>query len=168
VTSTGPNASPDAILDTPEALFVIEKGHMLFPWQTYHYPQTVALCCIKEPTRWYSIGANGVQAVVRYLGKVMLDGLGIMILIAIGIRAERSIGNTPDPQFSIPNKEKLPLRLRSASMQCARKHRGDFYDGSLDRLTPFDLKHMMLAPLLCAFTHCSTPKLLYAASRYSV
>ena len=35
-------------------------------------------------------------------------------------------------------------------------------------LTPFDLKHTLLAPLLCAFTHRSTPKQPYAASRESV
>jgi hypothetical protein len=113
VTSTGAHTSPDACLDALGALFIIEKGHMLFPWQTYHHPQTVALCRIKKPARRYGIRADGVQAVIRHLGKVILDGLGIMILVAIRIGMKRPICNTSNPEFFVPNEKKFPLNFRT-------------------------------------------------------
>src|SRR5690242_1354474 len=120
---------------------------MLFPWQTYHHPQTVALCRIEEPARRYGIGADGVQTAVCYLGKVLLDGLGILILIAICIGTKRPISDTPNPEFFVPNEKKFPLYLRTTCMQFVRKRRGDFCKGLLHSLTPVDLKHTLLAPL---------------------
>src|ERR1043165_9043399 len=129
MTSTGPHTSPHACLDAPGALFVIEKGHMLFPGQTYHHPQTVALCRIEEPARRYGIRADGVQAALRHLGKVLLDGLGIMILIAISIGTKRPISDPPNPELVVPNEKKFPLHLRTTCTQCVRKSRGDFCKG---------------------------------------
>src|SRR5262249_3750290 len=86
VTSAGPYTSPDAGLDALGALLVIEKGYMLFPWQPNHYTQTVALCRIKQPARWYRIGADGIQAVFRHLGKVALYDVEIVVLAPIHIR----------------------------------------------------------------------------------
>jgi hypothetical protein len=109
VASAGPDTSTDAFLDAADTLLVIEKSHMLFPGQTHHDPQTVALGRIKQPARWYGIGADGVQAVVRHLGKVTLDPLGIVILVAILIRTKCPVCDTLDPQLCIPNEEIFPL-----------------------------------------------------------
>jgi hypothetical protein len=113
MTSTGPHTSPDACLDAASPFFVIEKSHMLFPWQTYHNPQTMALCRIKEPARWDSIGTDGVQTIARHLGKVMFDGLGVMIFMTVCIRAKRPVRDPPDPQFGIPHEKKFALHVRS-------------------------------------------------------
>ncbi len=90
VASAGSHAGTEACFDTTGALLVIEKRHMLFPRQPHHHPQPVTLCRIKQPARWYRIGADGIQAVFRHLGKVTLYYVEVVVLVAIRIRTKGS------------------------------------------------------------------------------
>ena len=125
---------------------------MLFPRQPHHHPQTVALGCIKQPTRRYRIGADGIQAVARHLRKITLDRLEIVILIAIRIRTKRPIRDTPDPQLVSPTERNFPLtvgRYRLKSSVIA----GETSEITVRKASLLSTPSMLCVLLSCASLH---------------
>src|SRR5512135_2788059 len=101
VTGTSIHPVTHPLLYRSDTFLAIEEGDMLFPWQAHHDTQTVPLRSIQEPARWHGVRADHVQTVCSHLSKVLLDNFRIVVLIAVLINMEGSIGDTTDIQLLI-------------------------------------------------------------------
>jgi len=80
----------------------------------------VPLCAVEQPARRDAIDPNGVQAIRRHLGEVLLDSLQVVVLVAVRIRAKRPVSDATDPQLFFVDVDELAAD--SGPHSCRYRH----------------------------------------------
>ena len=100
------------LLDISGQLLVVEKRDVLFPGQSDHDPQAMALGHIEQPARRHRVNAHRIDPVFCHLSKIPVDHFGSMILAAVLIRAKRTVSYAAHIELLIAHEEELALDPR--------------------------------------------------------
>ncbi len=111
VTGALPYSVADTCFNRPGGARIIQECDVLFPWQSHHDSQVGALCRIQKPTRWDTVGPDGINSCPNHGFEVLGNPCRVRILSAVLVRPKGTIRDTTDIYLLFANEEKFSPHL---------------------------------------------------------
>ena len=99
-------------LDLTGNTLVVEKARALFHLQPDHDAKALPLGKVEQPARRHVVGADGVHAVGRDLGKIALDNFRVRVRAAIPGGSKRPVGHAAHVELLLTDPNEFASHAR--------------------------------------------------------
>jgi len=89
---------------------IVEEGDVLRPRQPDHDAQAFSRRRIEKLAPWRRVGAHGIDPELGHLAEVGGDLWERRELVTLGVRRERTVGDTFDEETLVARAQKFPVR----------------------------------------------------------